>query len=90
MALAGLGLSIYLAARRYYEESVGLLLNVLLPLSTGLHSMPRFLGWQMPFLFGIVLLVGSSRPRRKAILVVSGILAGLMAVAWGAYMDFAV
>lgn len=90
IALLGSAVSIYLAARRYYEESVSLLLNVLLPLSSGLHSMPRFVGWQMPLLFGLVLLVGSSWKRRKAVLAVSGLLAGLMAIAWGTFMDFAV
>lgn len=90
VALAGLWMTSYLAARRYFEESVGLLVNILVPLSAGLAGMPRYVGWQFPFLFGIVVLVESSRPARRTVLVLSGFLAALMAFAWGSRFDFVI
>ena len=91
-AIVGLSMAGYLALKRYVEESAGLVINILVPLSAGgLDALPRFIGWQLPFLFGLVVLIGSaSRAVRGAALAVSGVLAALMAFAWGSLLDFVV
>ena len=81
-AVSGIAMACYLMARRYFIESLWLLLNVIVPLFAGLQSMPRFVAWQMPFVFGITLL-GQQFPALKyVILAVTGLFSGFMAVAW--------
>ena len=81
-AVSGIAMACYLMVRRYFIESLWLLLNVIVPLFAGLQSMPRFVAWQMPFVFGLTLL-GQQVPALKyVILAVSGLFSGFMAVAW--------
>jgi hypothetical protein len=64
VAFIGFCMTIWLFYRRHFDQAIFLLLSILIPLSAGLSSMPRFVFWQMPFLFGILDLIG----RRKTIL----------------------
>ena len=52
-AILALGVCLWLILRGYIWESVFLFLSVLIPLSTGLDSLPRYAFWQMPMLLGL-------------------------------------
>jgi hypothetical protein len=55
MSLLALLVPLYFALRRQFELAVFSLLCTLLPLSTGLWAMPRYLWWQAPVLLALAI-----------------------------------
>lgn len=81
-ALLGLGMSIWLWRRRLYDHSVFLMLSILIPVATHLDSMPRYVFWQMPFMLGIVALIGRSRLLTGPYLAFSSSFGAFMIISW--------
>lgn len=81
-ALLALIMAAWLLFKKYYHYGLFLLLTTLLPLSTGLESLPRYVMWQVPFLFGLVLLLS----KREAIAWIGGFyatgIASFITLAW--------
>lgn len=81
-AAAAIGVSASLAWRGRYGHAAFLLGAILVPLSTGLISLPRYVFWQFPFLFGVLEIVSKSKLTALGYVVFSSATAGLMVVAW--------
>ncbi|WGZ93708.1 MAG: hypothetical protein QJT81_18255 [Candidatus Thiothrix putei] len=81
-ALFSLIMSGWLLIDKYYHYAIFLICVTLLPLATGLDSLPRYVMWQAPFLFGLVL-VFDRFPLLKLLggVYAAGI-AGFMVMAW--------
>jgi hypothetical protein len=81
-ALAGLSMSVWLFREGHIEVALFLAVTLLIPLATGLDSMPRFLFWQFPFVFGMLELCLRYPMLKRAYLPVAGIGAMLMFHFW--------
>jgi hypothetical protein len=83
-ALAGLGATAYLAARRRPIEASFCLVATLIPLSTGLESMPRYVSGTPVFLFALFDIVRSIRRAwlRRLIVAMSAALHILLLSYW--------
>ena len=83
-ALLGLAVAVWLAIRRRSSEAWLLGVSILLPLSTGVHSMPRFVATNPFFLFAVFDLVLVLRSPRvvAALFGTAGLLHGLVLVFW--------
>lgn len=83
-ALLGLATAVWLAWRRRSSEAFLLAASILLPLSTGLHSMPRFVATNPFFLFAVFELVMMIRSRlaMAAVFGTAGLLHGVVLVFW--------
>jgi hypothetical protein len=83
-ALLGLAVAIWLAVRRRTSEAFLLGASILLPLSTGLHSMPRFVATNPFFLFAVFEAVMMLRNRLAlaAIFGTAGLLHAVVLVFW--------
>jgi hypothetical protein len=66
-AIYGIACSAFFAGRRHFELALFSAICTLLPLSTGLHSLPRYVWWQAPVLLATAMLVS----RRQAWLIAS-------------------
>ena len=80
--LFGVLVGIYLLAIGCTDLALYLLPSVLLPAFYGLSSMPRFVFWQMPFLYGLLLLTRSSRLTRILLLVMAGSFSTITTFYW--------
>lgn len=81
-ALAGLAMAVWLLRKGHIEVALFLAVAILIPLATGLASMPRFLFWQFPFVFGLLELCMRYPRLKRAYLPVAGIGAMLMFHFW--------
>jgi hypothetical protein len=81
-ALASLAMSIWLVIQRRLDYALFLVIVTLIPLSTGLWSMPRYIFWQMPFLFGMVNILMKNSLLGGMYLVVSGGVGAVVVVSW--------
>jgi hypothetical protein len=83
-ALLGLAVAVWLAIRRRSSEAWLLGVSILLPLSTGLHSTPRFVATNPFFLFAVFDLVLMLRSQRvvAAMFGTAGLLHGIVLVFW--------
>lgn len=83
-ALLGLATAGWLAWRRRSSEAFLLGASILLPLSTGLHSMPRFVATSPFFLFAVFELVMMIRNRLAVATIfgTAGLLHGVVLVFW--------
>ncbi len=83
-ALLGLVTAAWLAWRRRSSEAFLLAASILLPLSTGLHSMPRFVATNPFFLFAVFELAMMIRNRIAvaAVFGTAGLLHGVVLVFW--------
>ena len=90
MSLLALLASLYMIYRRQLTLGVFSLFSTLIPLSTGLQSMPRYLWWQAPLLLVLAGIIGRYRVARVVLLPV--FLLGLvyMYVAWMAVKSWTV
>lgn len=90
MSLLALLASLYLIYRRRLALGVFSLCSTLIPLSTGLQSMPRYLWWQAPLLLVLAGIIGRNRLARAVLLPV--FLLGLvyMYIAWMAVKSWTV
>ena len=75
-------MSIWLAVRRRYDYAIFLAFATLVPLSSGLASMPRFVFWQMPFLLGLVEVLSKNSIIKLVYLAFSAAMAAFMTVSW--------
>jgi hypothetical protein len=82
IAVAGLAMSIWHLVRRRTAYAVFLAGAILLPLTSGLAGMPRYLFWQMPFLFGIVELFGARGFLFALYLTLSAAFSSFVIVSW--------
>lgn len=82
IALGALGISAWLTLIRKYDYAVFLLIAILVPLSVRLQSMPRYVFWQMPFLFGILELMLRNRALFPLYLVFAGGVGGFVILSW--------
>lgn len=57
MCLLALLAPVYLALKKHYELAAFALLGTLLPMSTGLWAMPRYIWWQAPVLLALAVLL---------------------------------
>jgi hypothetical protein len=78
-AIAGLAMAVWLYRHQQIEEAVFLGITVLIPLMTGVLSMPRFVFWQFPFLWG-VLQFSLRYPLFKTVYVTASLAMGLAMV----------
>jgi Gpi18-like mannosyltransferase len=81
-ALAGLVMAVWLYRKGHREAALFLAGTLLIPLATGLASMPRYLFWQFPFVFGMLELCMRYPMLKRAYLPVAGIGAMLMFHFW--------
>lgn len=75
-ALAGLVMAVWLFRKGHSEAALFLAVTLLIPLATGLDSMPRFLFWQFPFIFGMLELC-LRYPTLKWVYLAAGSLGGM-------------
>jgi len=61
LSLLSLGCAVFLFIKKQYELAVFSLIGTLLPLSTGLASMPRYIFWQAPILLSMALLISRGK-----------------------------
>jgi hypothetical protein len=81
-ALAGLSMGCWLIWRKRYGHALFLIGAVLIPLATGVDSMPRYVFWQFPFLFGLLELLSASRVVMNIYLALSSAMAGFVILSW--------
>ncbi len=89
-ALASLVMSIWLVIQRRLDYAFFLVIVTLIPLSTGLWSMPRYIFWQMPFLFGMVIIFMKNRLLGGVYLVFSGGVGAVVVVSWALGKNFVI
>jgi hypothetical protein len=82
LASLGLAMSLWHLARRRMSYAVFLAVVILIPLATGIQGIPRYLFWQVPFLLGIVELLGRQRLLFSLYLAFSAAFSSLFIVSW--------
>ncbi len=82
LAALGLAMSLWHLARRRMSYAVFLAVVILIPLATGIQGIPRYLFWQVPFLLGIVELLGRRRLLFSLYLAFSAAFSSLFIVSW--------
>ena len=83
-------MSVWLAYRGKLEYSIFLLAATLLPLSTGLLSMPRYVFWQVPFLLGLTMLARHRTGLSFALIGFAAAMSAFVTVSWFAGRNFVV
>ena len=84
-ALAGLGglaLAVYLALQRLWPESLLLVLGTLLPLSTSVQSLPRYVMGLFPVYLALALLTARHRALRAPLLALFATLGAFLTLSW--------
>lgn len=79
MAILG---AAYLAYKKMYEFAIFSILCTIIPLSTGLWAMPRYIFWQPPILFLIAYFLRKKRKIWTLFLLISTIAQGIMYMGW--------
>ena len=72
----------YLFFRKRYAEGVFLLLGALVPVSTGVNAIPRYMFGMMPMLLAFTLMTEGRPWFRDLLLTLSGMLAVFISIAW--------
>jgi hypothetical protein len=88
VGLASLVMSAWLLWRKEYEFGAFLMFATIIPVSEGLLSLPRFVFWQMPFMYGIVRLLHGRRWLETLWFALAGGFAVLMLIGWFAGRAF--
>lgn len=81
-ALAAFAVCAWLAWRRHFGHAIFLAAVVLIPLSTGLTSLPRYIFWQFPFLFGLLGFLLAHRALKYLYLAFSSAMSAVLILAW--------
>jgi hypothetical protein len=89
-AALGLGIGGWLFWRKRYGYSLFLIGTILVPLATGVASLPRYVFWQFPFLFGLVDLLSLNQTLKSVFLAFSTAMAGFMILSWFAGKTFVI
>jgi hypothetical protein len=82
VALASVLMSLWFGFRGRYHYAIFLAGATLLPLATGLGSIPRYVFWQMPFLIGLVDLFSERRLAGAIYLAFSIAMSGFVILSW--------
>ncbi len=82
IGVVSLALSVLLIVRREYEYGLFLLVTTIIPISEGLLSLPRFVFWQMPFLYAIVRILHGRRWLEVAYFALAGGAAAFTLLGW--------
>ncbi len=90
MALAALLISAYLIWKRRLALGLFALCSTLIPLATGLQSIPRYLWWQAPLLLVLAEMVSRSRLARVLLLPLCVLGLVYMTMAWMAVKSWTV
>ena len=72
----------YLLFRKRYAEGFFLLLGALVPVSTGVNAIPRYMFGMMPMLLAFTLMAEGRPWFRDLLLTISGMLAVFISIAW--------
>jgi hypothetical protein len=82
LTLVAIAAGLYLLFKRFTVESIVLLLGTLVPLSTGLGSMPRY-AWTLYPIYVVFGLATTGRPKAQSLLLcVLSLFLGFMVVQW--------
>lgn len=81
-AIAGLAVGGWLLWRRRYGYALFLIGSILVPLSTGVNSLPRYVFWQFPFLLGLLELLIMNRIIKNFYYIFSFLIASFLILAW--------
>lgn len=90
LAIASLAMSIWFAIRQRFDYALFIAGSTLLPWSTGLMSMPRYIFWQMPVLLGLVQLLAKDKLLSALYLIFSAGMSGFVIVTWFKNNPFAI
>ncbi len=82
IGLLSLLMSALLIVRREYEYGLLLLATTIIPIAEGLLSLPRFVFWQMPLLYGIVRILHGRRWLEIAYFALAGGIAAFTLLGW--------
>jgi hypothetical protein len=82
IGVVSLGMSVLLIVRREYEYGLFLLAATIIPISEGLLSLPRFVFWQMPFLYAVVRILHGRRWLEVAYFALAGGAAAFTLLGW--------
>ncbi len=82
IGVASIGMSVLLIVKRDYELGLFLLAATIIPIAEGLLSLPRFVFWQMPFLYGIVRILHGRRWLEIAYFALAGGAAAFTLLGW--------
>lgn len=82
VGIMSLAMAAWLLFRREFDYGVLLLATTLMPISAGLMSLPRFIFWQLPFVYGIVSLLHGRRWMQFAYFAFAGGTASFMLLGW--------
>lgn len=81
-AVLGLAMSVWLWRRGWVAEGFFLAVVTLVPLATGLDSLPRYVSWQFPFLWGALELLRRWSALSLPVMAFSGAGAACIVLAW--------
>ena len=88
--LLAFAISLWFALKKEYAYTVFILVVTLIPLSTGLVSLPRYIMWQMPVVLGLLELLMRFKYLRYAYWVLSLSVAIVITFFWFSRTDFIV
>ena len=88
IGIGAIAVAVWLIVRREYEYGVFLLFATVIPISEGLLSLPRFVFWQVPMLYGIVRLIQGRRRAETLWFALSGVAAAIVLLGWFSGRDF--
>jgi hypothetical protein len=81
-AIAGLAMAVWLYRRQQFEEALFLTVSIMIPLMSNVMSMPRYVFWQFPFLWGVLQLSFRYPLFKKVYLSASVAMAIAMVALW--------
>lgn len=90
VSIFGLALCLYIFYKRRLAEGVFLLLGILIPVSTGINAVPRYIFGLVPALLAIVYITDRHSWLRNFVLATGAALSVYFAIAWGHGMFFTI
>ena len=90
VCILGLIMSLYLLYKKRLAEAVFLLLGIMIPVSTGINAVPRYIFGLVPALLAIVYITDRHPWLRNFVLATGAALSVYFAIAWGHGMFFTI
>ena len=90
IGIAAIAVSVWFIVRREYEYGMFLLFATVIPISEGLLSLPRFVFWQVPMLYGIVRFLHGRRRTETLWFALAGVTAAIVLLGWFSGKSFVI
>ncbi|UJF18571.1 hypothetical protein L0B53_16385 [Vibrio sp. SS-MA-C1-2] len=89
-SIIGLSLNLYLVVKRFYAEAIFMFIALILPLSSGVNAMPRYIFGLYPAFLAIILLVEQRSKLTTPLLCIGSVISGFITIAFFTHQFFAV